>query len=94
VPETIGRCVEANHCRDIPLINEFPVLVEDGTKIRSETYTGAQNSSEVALYVIEGGGHTWPGRKPTLLFLGKSTQNLNANDVIWDFFSRHHLQGF
>jgi polyhydroxybutyrate depolymerase len=41
------------------------------------------------LYYIRGGGHTWPGRPPRPHYLGKSTDNLDANEVIWEFFSRH-----
>jgi polyhydroxybutyrate depolymerase len=46
----------------------------------------------VVLIVIEGGGHTWPGRKPPLKILGKSTRNLSANDVMWEFFERHPMK--
>jgi polyhydroxybutyrate depolymerase len=47
--------------------------------------------AEVVLYRIEGGGHTWPGQPPPNAFLGKSTMNIVANDLIWEFFERHSL---
>jgi polyhydroxybutyrate depolymerase len=43
------------------------------------------------LIVIEGGGHTWPGREPRLASLGKTTRDISANDLMWDFFQRHPL---
>jgi polyhydroxybutyrate depolymerase len=45
----------------------------------------------VVLYVIEGGGHTWPGRTPRFAFLGKSTSHISANDLMWEFFQKHPL---
>ena len=47
--------------------------------------------AEVVLVVIEGGGHTWPGRPPLPAQLGKSTMNIAANDWIWEFFQKHPL---
>ena len=32
--------------------------------VRVKTYGPGKDGSEVILYVIEGGGHTWPGREP------------------------------
>jgi polyhydroxybutyrate depolymerase len=42
----------------------------------------------VVLYVIEGGGHTWPGAldRPGL---GRITQSVNATELIWRFFEEH-----
>jgi polyhydroxybutyrate depolymerase len=41
--------------------------------------------------VIEGGGHTWPGKKSPANLLGKSPLNISANDLMWEFFQRHSL---
>ena len=43
------------------------------------------------LFTISGGGHTWPGQDPKAQFLGKSTKNISANDLMWEFFQRHPL---
>ena len=44
------------------------------------------------LIVIEGGGHTWPGQEPRLKALGKSTKNISANDLMWEFFEKHPMK--
>lgn len=36
-------------------------------------------------YLIEGGGHTWPGG-PELPVLGHTTDDISASDLIWTFF--------
>lgn len=49
---------------------------------------------EVLLYVVEGGGHGWPGG-PDLLdeTLGPTPRNIDANELIWRFFQRHPAAG-
>ncbi|MBI4020274.1 MAG: phospholipase [Candidatus Aenigmarchaeota archaeon] len=66
---------------------------EDGTRVRKEVYTGCQGGSEVVHYVVEGGGHTWPGGWQYLPegFVGKTNRDIDANQVIWEFFKRHSL---
>ena len=45
-----------------------------------------KDGSEVVLIEIEGGGHTWPVQKPNATWLGKSTADITANDLMWVFF--------
>lgn len=89
VPDTIDCWRSVNRCAAEPVREQLPPVVDDGTSIRRELYTAGEGGADVDLYIVEGGGHTWPGQKPPLLFLGKSTKNLDANAVIWDFFRRH-----
>jgi polyhydroxybutyrate depolymerase len=53
---------------------------------------GCRNGSEVLLYTIQGGGHTWPNgdRQPKFL-LGVTSRNLTATNTVWNFFKRHSL---
>jgi len=46
----------------------------------------------VILYVIDGGGHTWPGRQWPVPLLGRSTRDVAANDLIWEFFQKHPMK--
>jgi polyhydroxybutyrate depolymerase len=45
----------------------------------------------VALATVRDGGHTWPGADPfnVGLPIGKTTRDIDANEVIWEFFARH-----
>lgn len=54
-----------------------------------KTYGPGKKGSEVVLVIFQGGGHTWPGQKPLVGFIGKSASNVAANDLIWDFFKKH-----
>ena len=92
VPDTIRAWVRANGCPEEPEVIEEPPRVDDGTRIVRHVYRPGRGGSEVVLILVEGGGHTWPGRPPFPERLGKSTANLDANDCIWDFFQRHPMR--
>jgi polyhydroxybutyrate depolymerase len=89
VEYTVKAWVAANGCSPKPIESRVPNRVDDGTVVRSRTYEKGQEGSEFLLYIIEGGGHTWPGRPTPLKRLGKSTRNISANDLMWAFFRRH-----
>lgn len=90
VEETVATWVKRNGCREEPQIEKLPDIADDGTTVTRKTYRG-DNGGEVVLVVVQGGGHTWPGRQPPLGMLGRSTRDLSATDLIWEFFSRHRL---
>ncbi len=57
-----------------------------------DTYAGCNGGVEVILCTIDDGGHTWPGGADLSSFgFGKTTQDLKANDAMWDFFQKHTL---
>ncbi|MFY0643880.1 MAG: prolyl oligopeptidase family serine peptidase [Bacteroidia bacterium] len=62
---------------------------DDGTEISVTRYSDCANSSQLILYTVEGGGHTWPGGKQYLgeRLIGKTSQEFNACELIWDFFA-------
>lgn len=92
VTHSIGAWVKANGCKETPRTEELPDKAKDGTKVTRKTYGPGQDGAEVVLFVIEGGGHTWPGREPLLKFLGKATRNISANDLMWEFFLKHPMR--
>ncbi len=89
VAHSVGCWISANGCQPEPIVTEEPVKVADGTRVIRKTWAGGTNGAVVMLIEIVGGGHTWPGRQAVLLFLGKSTKNISANDELWEFFKRH-----
>jgi len=80
-----------NGCDANPEITHLPNVFEDSTHVQVERYGRCKDSAEVLLYVIEGGGHTWPGGLQYFpeRVIGKTTHNLNASEEIVDFFKRH-----
>lgn len=60
----------------------------DGTTTEATTYPAGRGGAKVQLYVVKNGGHTWPGRRPYLpeQLIGKTSQDFDASQVIWEFF--------
>jgi len=92
VDHSIKAWIKANGCKEEPTTVKLPQKVDDGTTVEIKTYGDGKDGSEVVLVVIEGGGHTWPGREPRLKMLGKSTKNASANDLMWEFFKKHSMK--
>jgi polyhydroxybutyrate depolymerase len=89
VDHTIQNWVKANGCTTEPEIEPLPDNASDAMKVTRKTWGGGKAGSEVALIEIEGGGHTWPGKKPIVSLLGESTMDISANDLMWEFFQKH-----
>jgi polyhydroxybutyrate depolymerase len=76
-----------NGCSEIP--NVAPSSGNDVTEMR---YEGCHTNADVVYYVINGGGHTWPGGKPLPKWItGPTTQSINASELMWQFFVEHPL---
>jgi polyhydroxybutyrate depolymerase len=91
VEDSIWAWVKANGCDENSRID---VLSEgrEGIKVARRTFGAGKNGAEVALVVIEGGGHTWPGMRSPAKTLGASSLNVSANDLMWEFFNKHKLK--
>ncbi|HVX10768.1 MAG TPA: PHB depolymerase family esterase [Pirellulales bacterium] len=90
VEESIRAWVDWNGCEADPRID---VLSQEGDElaVTRKTYGAGKEGTEVVLVTIDGGGHTWPGRKGPARFLGRSALNISANDLMWEFFQKHPL---
>jgi len=77
-------------CEKEPVAERLPdVDPSDGTTVERRRWSGCQGGAHVELYVIEHGGHTWPGGWAYLSdhFIGKTSKDLNASDAAWRFFA-------
>ncbi|MBK9142806.1 MAG: esterase [Candidatus Melainabacteria bacterium] len=66
---------------------------DDGTSLVVSTFGQAADKKQVMVVDVRGGGHTWPrGWKylPEAL-IGRTSQELDANEAIWNFFRSHSL---
>ena len=92
VEHSITAWAKANGCPQTPTVTDEPKKIDDGTTVQRKTYGPGKDGAEVVLFVITGGGHAWPGQEPRVRFLGKSTQNISANDLMWAFFQKHPMK--
>jgi len=92
VDESVSYWVEKNKCLPVPVVTEEPDRDPyDGTRVLKKEFKNETNGTEVILYAIEGGGHTWPGGIQYLpeWLIGKTSRDIDANEVIWNFFKSH-----
>jgi len=84
--------VRADGCPEAPTRERVP-CADEGITIERLTWGPGRAGSEVVFYRLDGGGHTWPGRRPDSFYLGPSALSLDANAIIAEFFARHPLHG-
>lgn len=85
VADTIAGWSARNGCTDTP---KETFAKDDVTCM---TQVQCNGGAEVTLCTVDLGGHTWPGATLSVYGLGKTTQAINANDAMWDFFQKHPL---
>jgi len=82
VSYAVDYWVEHNGCSDI-------AVKETEGSIIKETYGGGRDGSEVILYSVVGGKHAWPGGVTAWLGGDTPTHEIDATDLMWEFFKAH-----
>ena len=90
---TLKKFAELVACHAQPENSSLPDRAGDGTSIDIQTYSGCRDNGEVTGYLIQGGGHTWPGGVQYLpkRMIGRTTHNLDASETLWQFFAKYRL---
>jgi polyhydroxybutyrate depolymerase len=92
VPDSVSLWVVHDNCSTIPNSTVLPDSdPADHTWVQRDVYSNGTNQTEVVLYTIYNGGHTWPDGYQYLpeQLVGRTTHDIDANMVIWDFFLTH-----
>ena len=90
--ETVKKWTQQDRCGPTPeiakILNHDP---DDGCEAERSTWSSCRDGTEVTLYTLRGAGHTWPGGAQYLpqRFIGKVCRDIDATEVIWNFFKRH-----
>jgi polyhydroxybutyrate depolymerase len=89
--QTMKLWATANGCNLIPDIVKIPPRVSDGTKVVKYSYSGCSADTNVDYYIVQGMGHAWPPAQSRLAMRigGPTSHNINATDVMWNFFNAH-----
>lgn len=92
VPLTIAHWTNHNLCPPDSTVVDLPDIdPDDQSTVTLTTYSPCDDSSEVLLYTINGGGHTWPGSS---IVIGVTNQDINGSVEIWNFFKKFTLDEF
>ncbi|MDH3494783.1 MAG: esterase, partial [Acidobacteriota bacterium] len=63
----------------------------DGCRVETFTWRNGKNGTEVVLYKLIGGGHTWPGgsQYAPRFIVGRVCRDFDATEAVWQFFKDH-----
>jgi len=89
--EVLKKWAAMDNCGKLTT-TDLPIIKDDGTTVTKEEYSGP-GGVKVVGYTINGGGHTWPDGTQYLpkMIIGSLSHNLDACQVIWEFFKLHSL---
>jgi len=83
-PAAMASWAKVDHCS---LEYRDELISSEVTRRR---WTGCAMGNAPVFYIVNGGGHTWPGSIP-IPRLGKTTKQIDASETIWKFFQLHAL---
>ena len=84
VPDRVAGIAARNGCEPGPTSE----LIAEG--VERLTWT-CPEGAEVAFVAAHGDGHSWPGSAYTAADGQKTTMEIDATELIWDFFEQHPM---
>lgn len=82
-----NQCTQTNDTVFVADIN-----TTDSSTVQQIRYRSCDNGTEVWLYKVIGGGHSWP-QAPIEYIYGPTNKDMDASQEIWDFFKKFTLNG-
>lgn len=90
VDSSLSQWIKINGCDGKPTVSY------QRANVTCTTHGGGRDGAEVTLCTLAGGGHAWPGGRkyPAEKICGGTlSQEVSANDLMWEFFERHPMPG-
>ena len=87
VPTAVASWATRDSCQ------RTPVHVTVASQVTETRYLGCRAGTQVILYSILGGGHTWPGTPFNVPTLGAVTHQISATNLMLRFFADHTRPG-
>ncbi len=93
--EAVEFWLEKNKNNAKPVATELPDKdKDDGCRVQMNTYGDSDDPNQFVYVEIKGGGHTYPQGLQWFYkkFIGPVCNDINANQLAWEFFSKHKLK--
>lgn len=90
--DAVRLWADRDGCKREPLSGTLPdTEPKDNCTVKWYSWPRGSDRTEVKLFVIRGGGHTWPDGPQYLpaLFIGRVCRDFDATEAIWEFFKNH-----
>jgi len=91
--DSAKQWVKYDSCSAKPEHMKLSPREKGGMETNVYKFGDCQAGTEVRRYSIEGAGNTWPGGDPFVLRekVGKTSDDVDADEAIWQFFAVHRL---
>ena len=92
IDEAVKLWVKHNGAKEQPTSTEsIDKDKTDDCTVDKFVWSGGKNKTEIVLYKLNGGGHTWAGGSQYLprVVIGSVCREINATEIIWEFFKQH-----
>ena len=91
--DSAKQWVKYDQCEAKPEHTKLSPREKGGMETNVYKFGDCQAGTEVQRYSIEGAGNTWPGGDSSVLRekAGKTSDDVDASEVIWQFFAAHKL---
>jgi polyhydroxybutyrate depolymerase len=93
-PDTAKDWAKTAGCSKSAQRTTLPARASGGLQTNVDSYSDCTQGAEVLLYSIVDGGHFWPGGEQPYVpanKIGRSSDDLEANEIIWKFFAAHPM---
>jgi polyhydroxybutyrate depolymerase len=93
VEDSAKAWARIDRCAEKPEKSKLSPSAKGGMETKVDTYNGCHENAQVVLYSVKGAGNTWPGGEQyeAEKTIGKTSGDLNANELIWNFFVTRKL---
>ncbi len=86
ISDWVQHMAEQNGC-DI-----VPESLQSQGEVSGIQYAHCDQNADVVYYIINGGGHSWPGGEPLPKWIvGHTSDDINATRTMWKFFKNHPM---
>ena len=93
IPELVEFWKQHNSCGEREERTFLKRISTDKTKVVMRQHKGCRADSQLVLFTIEGGGHTWPaGADQPPWLVGPTSREIDATTESWNFFKKHSLK--
>lgn len=93
--DTMAFWSAVDACQTLAGPTDWPDVQKDGTSVTTEGLSGCSAGVTMDIYIINGGGHTWPGAtnysRVKLSVIGNVSQEVSATNQLVAFFQKYGL---
>jgi len=92
--DTVTFWLDIDNIASEPVETAWGSTSRDSTAVHRYVYSGGTDGTQVILFKVDGGGHTWPGGLLYSSYVGAVTTHIDGSALIWKHLppEEHYLE--